>query len=105
MRPHNKSTLWDEYLEHYDKHKKYFNTKHKKAFCKRCIYKTVDNLDGSTEARAKFAATGFNAEWNQWKLHQGRSMFIPISLKADLWSHHRPGSECVLTIPLAVHSL
>lgn len=88
MRPHNKSTLWDEYLEHYDKHKKYFNTKHKKAFCKRCIDKTVADLDRSPEARAKFGATGLMESWFDWKFRQAFEMVEAISGRSSNMQRH-----------------
>jgi hypothetical protein len=80
MRPHNKSTLWDEYVEHPDKNKKYFNTKHKKAFCKRCIAKAVDDLDRSPDARVQFETTGFVEGWPEWKYRAGKQTKLKISI-------------------------
>ena len=76
MKPHNKSTLWDEYLEHYDRNKKYFNTKHKKAYCRRCIQKAVEDLNRSRDARTAFDATNFVEGWDEWKLRQGKQGII-----------------------------
>lgn len=76
--PRNKSILWDEFLEHPEQAKKYFNTKHKKAFCRRCISQAIDDLDHCQLARAHFNNTGGAAgfiegcrQWEQWKQREG----------------------------------
>ena len=88
MRPHNKSTLWDEYLEHYDRQKKYFNTKHKKAYCQRCIHKAIEDLDRSREAKTAFDATKFVEGWDEWKFRQGKqgTIFIRPNEKQSNWA-------------------
>ena len=81
MRPHNKSVLWNEYLEHPEKTKKYFNTKHKKAFCRRCISQATADLDRCPLARARFnntgGAAGFVEGWEQWKRREGSIRACP----------------------------
>ena len=72
MRPHNKSTLWDEFLEHYNKDQRFFNTKHKKAYCKRCIQAEITKIDQSPEFRQEFQKnTDITDTWEQWKRNRG----------------------------------
>ena len=92
MRPHNKSILWNEFLEHPEKAKKYFNTKHKKAFCRRCISQTIDDLDRCQLARARFnntgGAAGFIEGWEQWKRREGSIRAFPLLLPPPPFFHN-----------------
>lgn len=78
MRPHNKSTLWEEFLEHPVKEQKYFNTKHKKAYCKRCIHEKLRQIEESEEYHKEFQqSTNITADWEEWKELKGRYLREP----------------------------
>ncbi|KAI5821409.1 hypothetical protein BZA77DRAFT_5753 [Pyronema omphalodes] len=89
MRPHNKSTLWDEYLEHPDKAQKYFNTKHKKAFCKECIRRKMTEFEVSPQEKAEFEQQGIpQIEWEQWKYNKAFSVVEALSGRSSNMQRH-----------------
>ncbi|KAI5789021.1 hypothetical protein EDC01DRAFT_658535 [Geopyxis carbonaria] len=94
-RPHNKSTLWDEFLEHYLPAEKYFNTKHKKAFCRRCIARAGAELTQDAAARRQFeaeAASGtgeaFSEGWEGWVYRKSFDKVDAISGRSSNMQRH-----------------